>query len=117
MATKTIITDDINGDFGAKTRTFSLGGVKYTLDLTDENYDRLLVQPLQDLISVATVGAPPARRYSTYAERNQAIFARHTKDRIPYQTLAQDFGLSYPRIVQIMEDARVGRFGASYPMP
>ncbi len=38
MAKKTLIIDDISGETGARTRTFSLDGTAYEVDLTDASF-------------------------------------------------------------------------------
>lgn len=41
MAKRTILVDDMNGAEGAKTRTFSVDGTLYEIDLTDESLNQL----------------------------------------------------------------------------
>lgn len=42
MAKKITVNDDINNQPGAKERRFSIDGVDYEIDLTNENYKRFL---------------------------------------------------------------------------
>lgn len=49
--------DDTDGSVGALERTFSIGGVEYAIDLTNENFQRMLdaIEPFRSV-------ARPARR-------------------------------------------------------
>lgn len=40
--TTTVLTDDLTGETDARRRKFGINGVEYSIDLTDENYQKLL---------------------------------------------------------------------------
>lgn len=55
MATKTTLIDDLTGEDGATTRTFSAGGPEFEIDLTDGNWTTLsgLLDDLGRFVEVA----------------------------------------------------------------
>jgi hypothetical protein len=42
MARATTLVDDMDGTPGAQERKFTIGGTSYSIDLTDQNYQKLL---------------------------------------------------------------------------
>ncbi len=63
MAKATTLLDDMTGEAGAKERTFSIGGVDYSIDLTDDSY-RAFLLTLEPWRSLANVARKP--RKSSY---------------------------------------------------
>lgn len=73
MAKTTTLIDDIDMTPGAKTRYFAVGGIDYSIDLTEKNYERLLgaLEPYRRVASVARKTRKQAREPLTPHERRQ----------------------------------------------
>jgi hypothetical protein len=78
MARREILVDDYDGtvadeETAVETRRFSVGRMSFTIDLTDDNYDKMLAE-FKPWMDVATQEEAPARalRASTAAPRQRA---------------------------------------------
>lgn len=116
-----IITDDLSGAAGASERRFEVGGVAYTIDLAETNAQTLntLLAYLEPFIDAASRvqgnTSKVADRPQTFRDRNALIWADHQGagvDSWP-SSLAIKYDLSLPRIYQILEAARNGKFGST----
>lgn len=62
MAQKVVVIDDMDGREGASTRSFSLNGTAYEVDLTDSNAAKL-EKALEPFISVARKKGSAPKKY------------------------------------------------------
>lgn len=62
MAVKQVVIDDMSGEEGASTRSFSIDGTAYEVDLTDSNAAKLL-KSLDPYIKVARKKGSAPKKY------------------------------------------------------
>lgn len=101
MASKTILTDDLGGEGAATTVEFAFKGVKYTIDLNDENLHDFELELKQYIDNGRVKGGTSTRRpveesnaIRTWAAENG--FEVAPKGRIPQAVLVAYEGAQAP---------------------